>query len=253
MQFRCSKKQNLSKIWKNSSKKNTTLLIRAITFSYRLDGAFVVHKEETIVQDVKESYSLDQLIRKAKKYMKAVYDVKNSRIVEVPIKIIKQKEEVKPQKEKLYIRWDPFEKGNKLPLDAVYAGCYKTDGPVHVARFNNSPGKVNFEDGKHSQRIIAGFWTEYFGYRPAGEVLRTNGHCEWKLIKQGQTFPSNAVYSGLDAAKNPAWVGKSTSGEPGRILCPGNETKKLDGGNTMSKLWCHATGGHSECYVLTIS
>jgi len=227
---------------------NTTLLIRAITFSYHLDRAFVVHKEETIVQDVKESYSLDQLIRKAKKYMKAVYGVKNRTIVEIGLKI---KRKIKQPTKKT--KWDPYERGDILPLDAVFAGCVVHDGAVFVGRFNNTPGKVNVKDGKsNGNREISNFWVhKYKQSRTSGEVLRANGHIEWKEFKPGRKFPAHSVYSGLNVNGHPNWVGKSITGEPGRITC--KETEKLDGGNTMKSLWCHHLGRQTEGFVLTIS
>jgi len=225
---------------------NTTLLIRAITFSYYLDDAFVVHKEETIVQDVKENYSLGQLKKEAKKYMEEVYGVKDSRLVEVSINL--------KSKKQVYIKWESFEKGDYLPSDAVCAGNIAVYGPVYVSRFNNSVGFVNLQSGKIKERKINEFWVCGLAHKRSGEVLRTNGHIEWKPYAYGRKFPANTVYSGLNINKSPNWVGKSLTGEPGMITRTDDGKLELASGNPMKNFWCQALLGFKfQDFVLTIS
>ena len=232
---------------------NTTLLIRAITFSYYLDDAFVVHKEETIVQDVKENYSLDQLKKEAKKYMEEVYDVKNSRIAEVSINLKSKKQvEAEPRKKEVYIKWETLDKGDYLPLDAVHAGNIEVYGPVYVSRFDKSVGFVNLQGKIRERKIINEFWVCGLAHKRSGEVLRTNGHIEWKKYTPGKKFPANAVYSGFNMNKFPTWVGKSLTGEPGMITRTGDEKTWLANG-TWKFIWCYYLDRQFEGYVLTIS
>jgi len=234
---------------------NTTLLIRAITFSYYLDDAFVVHKEETIVQDVKENYSLGQLRKEAKKYMEEVYDVKDSRIVEVSINLKSKKQvEAEPPKKEVYIKWDSFEKGDIIPSDAVYAGNIEVYGPVYVSRFNNSVGFVDIKYKRAGDiKMINEFWVYGLGHKRSGEVLRTNGDIEWEPYTPGKKLPANAVYSGFNMNKSLNWVGKSLTGEPGMITCTDNKMTWYAKSYTMKDLWCHRLDRQTQGYVLTIS
>jgi len=233
---------------------NTTLLIRAITFSYYLDDAFVVHKEETIVQDVKENYSLGQLRKEAKKYMEEVYDVKDSRIVEVSINLKSKKQvEAEPPKKEVYIKWETLEKGDYLPSDAVFGENIEVYGPVYVARIGDSVGKVILQEGKQKQRKILKFNVHGINNKKSGEVLRTNGHIEWKPYALGKKFPANAIYSGFNMNNSPNWVGKSLTGEPGMITCTDDEKTLLANANTMEFIRCYHLGCQFQGFVLTIS
>ena len=147
-------------------------------------------------------------------------------------------------KVKNYMKWKSFNCNDDLPKDCVYAGNTYYDGPVYVARVENSPGKVNLKDGK-----IWNFWVRDINDRTSGEILLTNGDCEWKEIKRGNNIPENAVYSGLDRKGDKVWIGKSLKGEPGKITCHDNSAKDPQ----MNNLWCHNDGKNGHGYILIIS
>ena len=143
--------------------------------------------------------------------------------------------------------WKYFKRGDKKPSNAVHAGETSTDGQVFVGRVQNTPGKVNL--GWHDE--IRSYWVSAIsGGSEEGEMLLANGKCNWVKIKRGDTFPDNAIYSGLDIKGDKVWVGKTLGdGEPGKITCADNSAVPP----TMWNLWTHSKGGLSECYVLTIS
>lgn len=212
---------------------NVTILVRSLQIRYEVEGAVVEYDEEAILQNVTDNYSLEQLTELAKKYMEEMYGV-DTLYLEIPIEL----------KKEIYIKWKSFNRNDDKPQDGVYAGNTSTDGEVYVARVENTPGKVNFKDGK-----IWNFWTRDIGDKKSGEMLLTNGDCEWKEIKRGNKFPENAVYSGLDRKGDKVWVGKSLKGEPGKITCEDNSAKDPK----MLNLWCHHDGRSTHGYILIIS
>jgi len=129
-------------------------------------------------------------------------------------------------------KWVQKSRGNDIPVNAIYAGTTKTDGHVYIGRFSNTPGKVNLSNGK-----IYNFWVQALGSQMAGEVLTTTNSYKWVDIKRGDIIPKNAVYSGIDKSNDKVWVGRSTSGEPGKINCNNNSSTTP----LMCNLWCHST------------
>ena len=89
--------------------------------------------------------------------------------------------------------WKKFNRGDALPKTSVYAGETSTDGAVYVGRVENTPGKVNLDGGK-----IWNYWVNGFDSRQSGEMLLTQGDCDWLRIKRGDGFPENAVFAGRD-------------------------------------------------------
>ena len=63
-------------------------------------------------------------------------------------------------------KWVPMRRGDTIPDNAVYSGQTSSDGEVYIAKIDNSPGKVNLENGK-----IYNFWTQKYNSRTEGEVL----------------------------------------------------------------------------------
>ena len=128
-------------------------------------------------------------------------------------------------------KWIPMKRGDTLPVNAVYSGQTSSDSKVYIAKIDNSPGKVNLDNGK-----IYNFWTQKYNSRTEGEVLVSYGVNSWKELNYGQPIPSGAVYGGRDYNSDKVWVGKDTStDEPGKITC-------LDENATnpsMCRLWCH--------------
>ena len=131
---------------------------------------------------------------------------------------------------KLY-KWVPKSRGDDIPVNSIYAGTTKTDGYVYIGRFNNIPGKVNLSNGK-----IYNFWVQALGSQKYGEVLTTTNSYKWVDIKRNELIPKNAVYSGRDQVNDKVWVGRSISGEPGKINCINNESTTP----LMCNLWCHS-------------
>jgi len=133
---------------------------------------------------------------------------------------------------KLY-EWIPIKKGEDLPDNAVYTGQTESDGKVYVAKFDNSPGKVNITNGK-----INNFWSQaYLKSRQEGEILISNGINNWVELKKEEKFPQNAVYVGRDYNRDKVWVGKDvTTDEPGKVTCINND----DVEPKMAHLWCHS-------------
>ena len=209
---------------------DVTLLVRSLKFKYFIDDVFVENIVETTVLNLKENYTVDQLYDEAKKYMKMTYGAENRTVLEIPIVLEKE----------IYVKWKTFNRGDAVPKDAVYAGNTRNDGAVYVARVANTPGKVNLEKGKLNKFSYHGFP----GYT-SGEMLLTNGDCNWVRIKKGDVFPKHAVYAGLDWQAIKVWVGKSVTGEPGCMNCDAN--------GKMTRLWCHHGDWFSHGYVLTIS
>lgn len=218
---------------------NVTLLVRSITFRYYIDGSFIEHLEETVVQNVKGCYSLEQLTAEAKRYMKETYGVDDSIIFQVPLDFEKN----------IYITWKPFNIWDNVPNDAVYAGNVKDYSAVYVGRCNNFPGLIS--TGHH--KLNHG-WMR-IGYKnekiASGEILLTNGRCEWVEIRSGEIIPENAVCSGKAVWKdgnkdgNRMWVGKTLIGEPG-ILREGPDKE------SMLDLIGFYIDPKDHCYVLTI-
>jgi len=131
---------------------------------------------------------------------------------------------------KLY-KWVPKSRGHDIPVNAIYAGTTKTDGHVYIGRFKNTPGKVNLSNGK-----IYNFWVQALGSQQFGEVLTTTNSYKWVDIRRNEVIPKNAVYSGRDQVNDKVWVGRSKSGEPGKINCTNNESTTP----LMCNLWCHS-------------
>ena len=88
-----------------------------------------------------------------------------------------------------------------------------------------------------------------FDFKQSGEMLLTNGDCNWVKIKSYDKFPENAVCAGLDWRKDKVWIGKAVTGEPGKITCDDNGSENP----VMWNLWTHKDGRAEEGYVLTIS
>ena len=144
--------------------------------------------------------------------------------------------------------WISMRKGDTIPDNAVYSGQTSTDGKVYVAKIDNSPGKVNLENGK-----INNFWSQKYNSRTEGEVLISHGINNWKELSYGQPIPQNAVYGGRDYNYDKVWVGKDiTTDEPGKITClDSNATNPL-----MCRLWCHtywSTADEKMANVLIIN
>ena len=122
-------------------------------------------------------------------------------------------------------------KGDTIPDNAVYSGQTSTDGKVYVAKIDNSPGKVNLENGK-----INNFWSQKYNSRTEGEVLISHGINNWKELSYGEPIPQNAVYGGRDYNSDKVWVGKDiTTDEPGKITCLDSNSNNP----SMCRLWCH--------------
>ena len=218
---------------------NTTLLVRSVKYTYFIDGEVVVHVDQSIVQDVKEQYSLDQLRAEGRKYMETKYGIKNSNQLELPLELNKKTE-----------IWKSFKKGDILPNNAVYAGYTATDGAVFVARFDNTPGKVNLKNGR-----INTFWSPGFkNGRYSGEILLTTRNYKWVEIKQGQSIPAGAV---RNPGSDVVYIGKinfaalKVHGEPGKLVSYPNAA-------TMNCIYSHhyaiyhgaAKHGHILVYTM---
>ena len=213
---------------------DVTLLIRSLKFKYVIEDALVENKEEVIVMNLKDNYSVEQLYEEAKKYMKKKYGAENSTVLEIPIVLAKE----------IFVKWKTFNRGDVLPKTAVYAGNTGNDGAVYVGRVDNTPGKVNLDNGK-----IWNYWVHGYYSRQSGEILLTNGDCKWVRIKRYDAFPKNAVFSGRDYKNDKVWIGKSVSGEPGKITCENNDAMP----SKMWNLWSHGGSRSEFCEVLTIS
>ena len=81
-------------------------------------------------------------------------------------------------------KWIPMKRGDTLPDNAVYSGQTSTDSKVYIAKIDNSPGKVNLQNGK-----IYNFWTQNYNSRTEGEVLVSYGVNSWKELNYGETIP----------------------------------------------------------------
>ena len=128
--------------------------------------------------------------------------------------------------------WKVMKRGDTVPENAVYAGITNDDGKVYVAKMDNSPGKVNLNNGK-----IWNFWSESYSSRQESEVLIVHGNCIWREINQGDIIPENAVFGGYDYKQHKVWVGKDiTTDEPGKITCLDSSDDKPK----MCRLWCHS-------------
>ena len=145
---------------------------------------------------------------------------------------------------KLY-EWIPMKRYDTIPDNAVYSGQTDEDGKVYIAKIDNSPGKVNLENGK-----IYNFWSQNYNSRQQGEVLVSYGINSWKELKYGQTIPNGAVIGGgRDYNGDKVWVGKDiTTDEPGKITC-------LDSKESfpkMCRLWCHTYWRTADKRILCI-
>jgi hypothetical protein len=145
--------------------------------------------------------------------------------------------------EKTY-KWVPKSRGDEIPVNAIYAGTTRTDGHVYVGRFRNIPGKVNLDKGK-----IYNFWVQALGSQRDGEVLTTTNSYKWVDIRRNDEIPKNAVYTGLDQSNDKVWVGRSKSGEPGKINCTNNKSTIP----LMCNLWCHSKSSAEQvAHILVI-
>jgi hypothetical protein len=128
-------------------------------------------------------------------------------------------------------KWIPMKRGDTLPDNAVYSGQTSTDAKVYIAKIDNSPGKVNLDNGK-----IYNFWSQKYNSRTEGEVLVSYGVNSWKELKYGETIPVGAVLGGRDYNSDKVWVGKDiTTDEPGKITCLNENATNP----SMCRLWCH--------------
>ena len=127
--------------------------------------------------------------------------------------------------------WVSKNRYDSLPDNVIYAGHTSTDNNVYVGRVKNTPGKVNLENG-----TIYNFWVHGLGSYQSGEVLVSDNNYKWIDIKRDDMIPKNAVYSGIDSSCDKVWVGKSSSGEPGKINCHDNHSENP----SMCNLWCHS-------------
>ena len=67
--------------------------------------------------------------------------------------------------------WVAAKRGDNIPLNAVYAGqCGADDGDVYVARFDNTPGKVNLEN--ENQNLLIKDLTKQFDQLFVKSILR---------------------------------------------------------------------------------
>ena len=141
-------------------------------------------------------------------------------------------------------KWIPMKRGDTVPDNAVYCGQPSKDGKVYVAKIDNSPGKVNLDNGK-----IYNFWSQKYNSRTEGEVLVSYGVNSWKELKYGNTIPVGAVYGGRDYKSDKVYVGKdTTTDEPGKITC-------LDENATnpsMCRLWCHTYWSTADVKIANI-
>ena len=143
---------------------------------------------------------------------------------------------------KIY-EWVPKSRGDELPSNAIYSGSTHTDGHVYVGRFNNIPGKVNLSNKK-----IYNFWVQAIGSQKCGEVLVTNNIYKWVDIVRGDKIPDNAVYSGTDQNGDKVWVGRSVSGESGKINCNDNSSNLP----LMHNLWYNKNSSDTKAHILII-
>lgn len=145
---------------------------------------------------------------------------------------------------KLY-EWIPLKNGDNIPENAVYCGQTSDDGKVYVAKFDNSPGKVNLKDGK-----INNFWSQSYSYpRTEGEVLISHGKNKWIELRNGENIPQGAILSGRDYRLDKVWVGKDvTTDEPGKITCIDSNEEVL----RMCHLWCHSYWRTSRMKIANI-
>jgi len=144
--------------------------------------------------------------------------------------------------------WILRHRGQDIPTGAICAGETRDDGRVYVARFKDTPGKVNCGRGRGVQ--IHNFWVHGENSSGAGEVLVTNGLVKWVPVGRGDPIPSTAVYSGIDSSGDKVWVGRSKKhGEPGKINCHDNASKTPE----MWNLWRHSNSlSSSDAELLTI-
>jgi len=141
-------------------------------------------------------------------------------------------------------KWVSIKRGDDLPRNAIYSCNTYTDGPVYIGGFDNIPGKVNLKHNK-----IWNFWVRELGSRQFGKILVMNTTYTWKEISRGDLIPSNALYCGFDNHGDKVWVGRSTSGVPGKINCEHNEASNP----TMCNLWTHeAWSASQEAHILII-
>merc|ERR1712166_1247458 len=144
--------------------------------------------------------------------------------------------------DKIY-EWVSKSRGDELPSNAIYSGSTHTDGHVYVARFNNIPGKVNLSNKK-----IYNFWVQAIGSQKCGEGLITNNVYRWVNIVRGDKIPDGAVYSGVDQNGDKIWVGRSVSGESGKINCHDNNSKNP----LMHNLWYSQHSSNTKAHILVI-
>ena len=143
---------------------------------------------------------------------------------------------------KLY-EWVSKSRNDELPINAIYAGSTSTDGHVYVARFNNIPGKVNLSNNK-----IHNFWVQAIGSSTTGDVLVTTNIYKWVDIKKGDKIPNNAIYSGHDQNGDKVWVGRTLSGESGKINCHDN----ISDTPLMHNLWYNKRNSDTKAHILVI-
>ena len=93
------------------------------------------------------------------------------------------------------------------------------------------------------------FWVEGLGRSSSGEDLTTNGTCTWIDIKYGKLIPSNAIFSERGQCNDKVWVARDKRGEPGKLNCLDNYSKKPK----MYNLWCHNSSYNREGQILTMS
>lgn len=140
--------------------------------------------------------------------------------------------------------WIPLKRGDSIPENAVYSGQTGADGKVYIAKIDNSPGKVNLENGK-----IHNFWSQKYSSRTQGEVLISYGINSWKELKYGNTIPDGAILGGRDYRSDKVWVGKDiTTDEPGKITCINSKDSIL----SMCRLWCHSYWSTADVQIANI-
>lgn len=155
-----------------------------------------------------------------------------------------QPQQPQQQQEEKILKWKYIKRGTILPKYKIEGGTTKSDGRLFVGKINNSPGKVNIDNGK-----IWNYWVQNKGSSDCGYMLITNYKYEWKHITRGGKIPKNAIFCGNDEHGDKVWVGKSLENEPGKITCQNNKDKNP----TMQNLWCHSAWmGYKNAYILIV-
>ena len=137
--------------------------------------------------------------------------------------------------------WEPIQRGNPIPENAIRAGAYGNDGMCYVGRFNGVPGKIDGDGGAMGHCRVQGE-----GCSTSAEILTTSFEYHWIPYEAKDKIPADAVGGMYKEVDGVLYVGKTHNNEVGKI----NSLDKK--GEVLHRLWTHAQGCSWKGKVLTI-